>query len=96
MYISNSPTFGTQSIPVSTSSYLQPQVVTQPIAPTGYVSPFAAHGGYFPAPTTGGSNLQVAPPPMVDPIAASYASNHPSYMPRTPIHPSEQGLYMDQ
>lgn len=94
MYVSNAPTFGTQSIPVA-GSYAQPQVVAQPMAPTGYNSPFAMHGGYYAPPVSGGGQT-MAPPPMVDPYAKSYVENHPSYVPRTPIHPSEQGMYVQQ
>jgi hypothetical protein len=93
MYLSNAPTFGTQSIPAQ-GSYVQPQVVARPVAPTGYVSPFAMHGGYFQPPVSGGNAGQMAPPPVVDPYAAQYAQNHPSYIPRAPIHPSEQGMYV--
>lgn len=95
MYLSNAPTFGTQSIPIQ-GTYTQPQVVAQPVAPTGYVSPFAMHGGYFQPPVNGGISGQNAPVPLVDPYCAAYASNHPSYVPREPIHPSEQGMHIYQ
>lgn len=66
MYVSNAPTFGTQASTLQ-NSYAQPQVIAQPIAPTGYTSPFAMHGGYYQPPLSGGQTRQFAPAPPIDP-----------------------------
>ena len=101
-YINAAPTYGATTVPVQ-QAIVQPQVVAQPVlntqpvvSATGHISPFANHGGYFPPPATGTSSRQNVAPPVCDPYAVSYVHGHPSYIPREPIHPSEQGMYLEQ
>ena len=58
-------------------------------SPQRYISPFAMHGGYYQPPLSADPQDNRVPPPMIDPYTYSYTHNHPSYVPRAPIHPSE-------
>lgn len=94
MYVNNSA-YGVQTAYPQTT-YAQPQVVAKQIAPTGYVSPFAIHGGYYQPPVHGTGSQNLAPAPQHDPYTVAYNVNHPSYIPREPIHPSEMMNYTMQ